>query len=121
MTRSSDASLADLARSGLTAEDAEKLRLEDLDAAASKALGFHGRIAYKIPYFDVTGNVTPEFYRVRFLDDGKQKYSQPSGAAPRLYFPPFSDWGPYLVGYTGAKQPVVLTEGEKKAAASAED
>jgi hypothetical protein len=99
--------LADLARSGLSNEDAEKLGIEDLTRER--------RPAYKIPYFDIDGKLT-DFYRKRFLDDGEQRYTQPAKMAPRLYLPPYFDWkGLAGARPDGKKVPFIFTEGEKKA------
>lgn len=107
--------LADLTRSGLTAEDAELMQLT-IQPHNSKP-------AYKIPYFDMDGKPTG-FYRMRFLEPklsgfdklaGKtkpQRYTQPAGSMNEVYLPPFIQWKKYLEG----NEPLVITEGEKKSA-----
>lgn len=83
--------LADLARSGLTAEDAKVLGVEPLDRAeAAKFPGAAGRVGYRVPYFKADGSRVG-FSRARFLGEptgfaaqteGKHpKYSQQSGTA----------------------------------------
>jgi putative DNA primase/helicase len=118
--------LADLERSGLTAEDAKRLAMEPLatkaTAAATKQAA--GRASYRIPYFDLHGKPT-KFHRLRFVGSGHAdqladpppKYVQPSRTAPELYLPPLppTSWNDV------ARDPsieLVITEGEKKAAAA---
>lgn len=123
--------LAELARSGLDASDAEKLGLEPLDRADTKedqaggsvALG---RCSYRIPYFDLKGERT-DFYRLRFtgectgfhaqVEAGKeQRYNQPGKTPPGVYLPPILDvsWETIAKDTT----PIIISEGEKKAAAA---
>lgn len=53
-----------------------------------------------------------EFYRIRLdAPPGKQKYTQPSGAGPRLYF------APQYTRWRAGMEPILITEGEKKALA----
>lgn len=113
--------LEDLARSGLSANDAKKLKLKLLSAEQTGKLtgGRHKVLSYKIPYPDPSGKLT-DFYRLRFLEPVKQpfskkliRYQQPSGTAPRLYFPPLMDWEG--IG-EDTEERIVITEGEKKAA-----
>jgi hypothetical protein len=94
--------LADLARSGLDAEDAARMRLTPI-------LGTTRGPGYRIPYFDKDGGRTG-FYRTRWRD-GK-RYSQrrqPEGSKIQVYFPPgFAALDPTL--------PLYIAEGEKKGA-----
>jgi hypothetical protein len=118
--------LADLARSGLTRADARTLRLEVLSADQTATLGstFHRAPALRIPYFDLDGRPTP-FYRLRYLQlngfDALVKkpvrYTQPAGSTVEVYLPPLGDrpWRDRAVDPTRA---IVITEGEKKAAAA---
>lgn len=120
MTIKDAALLEDLARSGLTAKDAGRMRLELLGdskrgAWARKAVG--DRRAYVIPYFG-PGGAPADFERVRFLGEppldrrGKPlRYLQPGSSAPQVYFPPLVDWAAVAADPT---VPVILTEGEKK-------
>ncbi len=123
--------LADLARSGLTADDARRMRIETLKAAKvqelmdPKVAAAFNSAAYKIPYFDIAGRCDEEFFRLRFLDEVKrkkrgadgapklQRYWQPPTTMPRAYFPPFCDWGSIALD---PSIPIAVTEGEKKAA-----
>lgn len=123
--------LADLARSGLTADDARRMRIEALKVAKvqelmdPKVAAAFNSAAYKIPYFDIAGKCDEEFFRLRFLDEVKRRkkgadgqpkvmrYWQPSGTQPRAYFPPFCDWGRIALD---SLVPIAITEGEKKAA-----
>ncbi len=122
----SHATLADLKRSGLDATDAALMGIESLTAAECEAEFRIGRAGYRIPYFDFDG-VRIDFGRVRFteffaprifmgkkLESEQIKYSQPAGSKVYLYLPPGFDWRKVLADPT---IPVVVTEGEKKAAA----
>lgn len=66
---------------------------------------------YIIPYFDMDGNPIT-FYRAK-LFDVPQKYKQPRGSQNHVYFPPA-----FKATLNGYKY-VIITEGEKKAAAAA--
>lgn len=101
---------ADLAKSGLTAED----------IGAVVAPAFMGTsVAYKIPYFNLDGSVHEFMHRVKGkvldpLNKELRKYNQPSaaeiGVAAKLpYFPP----GRREHAHTGVGD---IHEGEKKAA-----
>jgi hypothetical protein len=109
----------DLARSGLTAADARKMRVQALAPAATHTLTKRWSApAYKIPYFDPSGRTLP-YFRLRFLVPVEElatgkilRYWQPPKSAPHVYLPPQVDW----TGVLNSKQDVMLTEGEKKAA-----
>lgn len=113
---------ADLARSGLTKADARALRVRQLTAAATKRLTKRYHVpSYAIPYFDAQGREI-DFYRLRFLEDvedveeGKVlRYWQPPRTVPEVYLPPTVDWKKFLAG----DGELIITEGEKKAAAGA--
>jgi hypothetical protein len=74
------------------------------------------------PYFTLDGKIDPTICRVRLLSDpakgytenGLAKYLQPPGTPPKIYLPPTVDWK--TISQDGT-QPLVITEGEKKAAA----
>lgn len=105
MTRSLPAAvLADLARSGLTAADAQKLGIVATDKS------------YRLPYFELSGEPNC-FYRDRHLNRTEAKYTQEKGTTPRLYFPPLlaKPWSE-IAKDTG--QRLVLVEGEKKSASA---
>lgn len=111
----------DLARSGLTEADIRKLKLTTLTKVQTKKAVNKSLISYKIPYFHITGKPLP-FYRVRFLETLKglagkakkqQRYSQPQTTTNHLYFPPLVKWQAIA---KNTDIPIVITEGEKKAA-----
>jgi len=119
--------LEHLALSGLNSRDAKKLRLKWLTpSAAQKMLQSDfplpcGGIYF--PYFSFDGKIDDVTCRVRLLadpsngyvEDKVPKYMQPSGTPPRIYLPPFVKWGDII---NDATQRLVITEGEKKAAAA---
>jgi P4 family phage/plasmid primase-like protien len=101
----SQATLDDLARSGLTADDATVLGITELGG---------WRPGYRIPYPGTEG-----YWRVRFHTPrpGRkpQRYDQPEGAPPHLYLAPLKvDWAAVKADST---VPLYVVEGEKKAAA----
>lgn len=116
--------LEDLARSGLTNADAQVMRLEPMPKGALPEILPPGA-GYRIPYFTLEGVVRTDVYRYRYLEDTRGKgfavlgskkarrYSQPSGSPPGVYWAPFTRWD--LVA-ADPKVPLVVTEGEKKAA-----
>jgi hypothetical protein len=116
--------LKDMARSGLDADDSEKMRTVALAPSKVETLAGKRVAAYKIPYFDIDGRKTG-FYRLRSLHKdggfGKERdgrYWQPLGSAPELYLPPLLDW---TKPAKDAAIPIVITEGEKKAAKACKD
>ncbi len=119
--------LADLARSGLDRDDFREMKLEILTREQTDAFVGEARASYRIPYFDIKGNRIA-YSRVRFLENRKKtrfsgskskagsfRYSQPFNSSPHIYFPPLMDWQKIArdPSYT-----IVITEGEKKAAAA---
>lgn len=109
--------LADLARSGLTAQDAKVLCLEPwLHEQGKQQVP-----AYRIPYFDFDGEVTG-FYRLKLLAPCKdengdlRRYAQELDSPNHLYIPPLggADWRAIM---NDPAAEVWLVEGEKKAAA----
>jgi hypothetical protein len=125
-----DLTLEDLARSGLDKGDYKKLRLEPLSRSQTDEYVGEDRSSYKIPYFDLEGRVI-SYARVRFLESAKRKkfnssgkfksgngsfrYSQPFNSTPHVYFPPYFNWKKIAVDVS---QKILITEGEKKAAAA---
>lgn len=121
------AAIADLARSGISPEQAQEAGIGYTENARLVNLSFARVPAVVIPYLDpVTqapmtyGNPERPFVRVRYLeevlnDDGKVvRYSQPRKSGIRLYFPPHPGWAALLDDPT---MDVIITEGEKKAKA----
>lgn len=123
--------LADLARSGITPEDAEACELGVVESAQAE---IHETLrpvaALAIPYFNADGSPLTwgngeHFMRVRYYDEApvaqgfaKRKvlrYSQPTGSGVRAYLPRFVDWPAIFADH---KVPLVITEGEKKAIAA---
>ncbi len=120
-----DADLAQLFKSKLkesclSPKDADTLHLK-LFETTPRELKLQGA-GFVIPYFGVDGKRT-DFYRYRILrrkgfaaladEQKRQRYTQPAGAAPELYLPPLVDWRKVA---DDATQPIVITEGELKAA-----
>jgi hypothetical protein len=120
---------AKLASSGLTLKEAEDLGISWLTAEETKAEdeSLWYLPALKIRYFDPwTGAAQkprpnwPEFNRYRALrdpvplPDDFAKYRQPPDTSVCAYFPKRSDWSEILTNY---KIPLIVTEGEIKAAA----
>jgi len=98
----------DLSRSGLTPID---LDARSLDLPERAATGLPATInGYVIPYYDIDGKRIP-FYRVRCFGI-EPKYKQPKNSPNHIYFP-----RGFRQSLNGHKY-VVLTEGEKKAAAA---
>lgn len=103
--RLSQATLDDLERSGLTADDAKALGITELGG---------WRSGYRIPYPSTEG-----YWRVRFHTPrpGRrpQRYTSPEGAPPHLYLASLGvDWAAVQADPT---VPLYVVEGEKKAAA----
>jgi hypothetical protein len=108
--------LADLATSGLIPEDINAQAAGPPELAAVKVSSSNAR-GYKIPYYTLEGQPLP-FYRVKLFDQ-HPKYKQPRNSENYVYYPPD------LLGALGemmvARDPpyfLLLTEGEKKAAAA---
>lgn len=122
----------DLARSGITPEEAEEAGIYAVkDCRAECGPAFKPLPAIVIPYLDPQGDFIQyqddrgkprEFFRVRYLGDsgvkgwaGKsQRYAQPPRSGVHPYFPQLNDldWSEVLAD---ASQPLIITEGEKKA------
>jgi hypothetical protein len=110
--------LKDLARSGLTAEVLTALQIEAVRPHDIKIMGVNS--AYRIPYFTLEGKRNC-FERWRLFpviqrgDGSRQKYFQPTGSDSQLYLSPLCPW-PDVARQPAS--PVVIVEGEKKAAAA---
>lgn len=115
------------AASGLTPADAKRLEIQWLEPAPL-ATTLHldhetpcGGLL--MPYHDIRGKRIRDACRVRLLPNPADgwpgslpKYLQPAGTPPRVYFPRIGrrTWQQILAG----DAPLLLTEGEKKAAAA---
>ena len=112
---------ADLKKSGLSDNTIEQLLFES--ERPQEMIRIPGvESAYALPYFGLDGQ--PNCFRrmklfppVRRSDGSTQKYDQPQGTAPQLYMPPLIYW-PAVA--RNPKCNLLLTEGEKKAAAMCE-
>lgn len=112
----------DLARSGITPETQKAAGIVPLTAEGvrkrlPKSLKHEGML---LPYYGLDGQATG-FFRIRYLGQlpGKKppRYVQPPGVVG-VYFPPPLDWQAIAAN---VKEPVVITEGEKKALRLAQD
>lgn len=112
-----------LKSSGLTKADAAKFGMLTYTALGMRELKVPEYDGFIIPYFDAAGKKT-KFYRVRYLVDtrtgfaklakGKQlRYTQPKETLNEIYMPPIVDWQKQL---KDPEQPLIITEGELKAA-----
>ena len=100
----------DLQASGLVAEDI-KARPIEMSERAACAVSPTAE-GYVIPYFGLEGKPIP-FYRIRLFDQDI-KYKQLKASPNHVYFPPN-----FLRTLEQSKAPyIILTEGEKKAAAA---
>ena len=110
-----------IASSGLSDSDAKTLKLKLLSEQETKKItGKYSVPSVKIPYFDTSGKVIPDYFRLRFVEipkvfgqDQCGKYWQSPGTSPEAYYPPYFDWSEIA---TEPAYSVVITEGEKKAA-----
>lgn len=119
-----DLATADLARSGILPEEAQRAGIGVVDNARMVYIGFARVPALVLPYMDprtrqpMTYGDGRVFNRVRYLadvhnDEGKLvRYSQPRDSGVHAYFAPVIDWAPIL---DNPAIPIVFTEGEKKA------
>lgn len=117
---------AKMAESKLSASDVKKLGLQALPAnKIPKGTPFQ-EPGILIPYFDIDGKKS-SFWRLRYLKQpdvsgfaklAKKKplkYVQPSNTLNELYLPPLLPWRDVA---DDILQPIIITEGEFKAAAS---
>lgn len=112
-----------LGQSALDEEDARLMKLEPLTGMGMRSLKLPEFPAFKIPYFTLQGKVD-KFFRARYVVStlkgfdavaGKKplRYVQPAKSESGVYLPPFVDW---VEMAADATQPLVITEGELKAA-----
>lgn len=111
----------DLSKSGLSEETISSLQFEAVRPNEIKLGGVNS--AFRIPYFTLDGGVNKferhKLFPPRRTPDGhSQKYHQPSGSAPHLYFPPLLDW---VTVARDAGTTIHITEGEKKAAKACQE
>lgn len=125
---SPDLAAADLARSGISTDQAAAAGMYPVDRASDIYPDFKALPATVIPYYTPDGSTfktfkrdgeTLPFVRVRYLVTPKTlsrfpKYTQPRDSGIHAYFPQGAgiDWPAVLAD--GA-QPILITEGEKKA------
>lgn len=123
---------ADLARSGISLAEAKQLGITYLTGPEAAALGAHYALpCLKIPYFEPNGSALsyrpkwPQFFRLRYLieppkdENGRApRYFQPKDSGTCAYFPKSTglDWAAVI---QDPDVDLIITEGEKKAAAAA--
>lgn len=118
----------DLEKSGLEISDlgayvAQEAEIAAVGLKAALYLGSGPAVTapgYIIPYYDAAGNRVP-FYRMRLFHPNPKgaKYLQPANVGSWVYFPKqFRSLLQQAVS-AGRKVPVIVTEGEKKAAKAA--
>lgn len=109
--------LEDLKRSCLTDATIAVCRFESVRPQSFRALPGVESV-YRLPYWSIDGTVTNverwKLFPPLQRPDGKQKYHQPPGSDPALYFPPLCPWGEVA---RDPKRSLCITEGEKKSAA----
>lgn len=113
----------DLARSGLTLDDAKALGITWINSREAMERGYPALPCLVIPYYDPAGNPLGHrkrpFQRVRFLRipanrADHPKYMQLPGSGIHVYFPRIGcNW---IVTLADPTVPLYVTEGEKKAA-----
>lgn len=109
--------LDDLKKSGLTTTTIDALHYAAVRPQDLKLRGVES--AYALPYFHLDGTVN-DFRRLKLFPPvknghGSMKYWQPAGTPPNLYCPPLFDWA---IVAKDSHTPLLITEGEKKAAAA---
>lgn len=129
-----ESAIADLARSGITAADAEAAGMFDVDNASTIYPDFKPEPAIVIPYYDpgrrmVTFGaehklfcriryLTPRVDKLTFANRGKiLRYTQPEASGIHAYFPMTGDVDWQRISEDAA-EPVIITEGEKKSLAA---
>jgi hypothetical protein len=121
----SQKTLADLDKSGLDAADADIMGIEDVDGEWCKQHVGSDIPGYKIPEFDLNGELIPDAYCVRRHFPPSQnpgtetnhgpKYLLPAGASLRAYLSRRIGWLDVL---SNPATPIVTTEGAKKSEAA---
>jgi hypothetical protein len=106
-------SVEDLARSGISPQDVAARPLTGREMAATGIETSRVPEGYVIPYFNLQGEIVP-YYRVKLLDPhATAKYRGLKDQPNHIYFPP------ELRRTLGTQaQFIIITEGEKKAAAA---
>jgi hypothetical protein len=112
--------------SAIPREWVKRLGFKLVDPAELTALGRKPIKTMVLPYFDVDGAAL-EFHRFRYLEDPRTswerkvlqtkplRYFQPPGTGLKAYFPPVLDWRELA---DDPRHPLLITEGEKKAASA---
>lgn len=125
------AAIFDLQRSGISEQTADAAGLFDVDDASAIYPDFDAGPALVIPYYNLDGSLMEfqrdgqnlPFARVRYLEPKQQgtfakvkvqRYSQPGKSGTRAYFAPLLDWATLS---QDIQEPLIITEGEKKALA----
>lgn len=119
-----------LSSSGLDLKDGEKLKMKLYTAeSARQTLALPQATAgIKIPYFEPDGKPS-KFYRYRNLEDNRGqwdkisgakqlRYIQPKGTGLSVYLPPIGAGERWVEALADPEEPLVITEGEFKAAAA---
>lgn len=113
-----------LKESGLTEKDGAKLKMRPANATK---LGFPVKgEGVVIPYFTPEGEEL-SFFRFRYLTDTRSqwdkvsgakglRYTQPAGTGLEVYLPPVGAGENWAETLSDPKQPILITEGEFKAA-----
>ena len=116
--------------SGLTPKEAADLGMYSIESALVLGSNFKATPSLVIPYYDIAGkplrDATVPFFRVRYLDANPsvkgfnaskaQRYSQPAFTSAHAYFPKSLPWSTIA---ENTDEPIIITEGELKAAKAA--
>jgi hypothetical protein len=106
----------DLQRSGLSDDTIEAHQVASVPPGEIRLPGVES--AYRFPYFGLDGKPTRYERRKLFPPivgpNGTQKYYQEPDTPPMLYMSPLRDWASIA---SDPERPLIITEGEKKAAA----
>lgn len=115
--------LEDLARSGLTAATARRLRLQYVTIKNAKNDGSVIR-GYRIPYWNMQRKIIENFSRTRWLDPYRvkgekqdRKYMQTPDTPPHLFLDPIYSWDKIA---QDTSVPLWTPEGEKKSSTMCE-
>lgn len=114
---------AKLRASGIDAKAARRLKMDIISEAELASHHLPQAQGLRIPYFNIAGDAT-DFFRVRYMEDMRSgfeiaagakplRYVQPPGSLNEIYLPPVVDWNDIA---RDAKIPLLITEGEFKAA-----